>query len=234
MRTDADWKGGGRRERAGAAVAGASVVGKVRPSVSVTKQRSRKRPPTSSLRAPEEQFNHYRMSTAGIVIRSLDERDLPAALAIQSEAYPSFLQESADAFASRLRVPATFCLAAISAGELVAYLLAHGWPAESPPSIGAIVSSPPSSEVLFIHDLAVGYRGRGLGLGRRLVKSAFELATHQGMTQAELIAVQGAAAYWRTLGFFDTEVSAELGAKIAAYGQDARWMTRKIPALDKF
>lgn len=171
------------------------------------------------------------MSDEDVVIRPLVEGDLPAALAIQSAVYPSFLVEAADAFASRLDVPAQFCLAAISEGKLVAYLLAHGWPRQSPPPVGAILSPTASSEVLFIHDLAVGPHGRGLGLGRRLVRRAFELAARRKLARAELIAVEGAAAYWRTLGFAEADVSAQLDAKVAVYGQDARWMTREIPIL---
>ena len=170
--------------------------------------------------------------TENVITRPLDERDLPAALAIQSEVYPPFLVESANAFASRLDVSAQFCLAAISNGELVAYLLAHGWPQQNPPPVGAILSPSASSEVLFIHDLAVGSNGRGLGLGRRLVNQAFELAASQKLTRAELIAVKGAAAYWQTLGFVETDSSAELEAKVAAYGPNARWMTREIPTLE--
>ncbi|MBB3859634.1 putative N-acetyltransferase YhbS [Novosphingobium hassiacum] len=166
-----------------------------------------------------------------LIVRPLEKRDLPAALAIQSAAYPSFLVESADAFASRLDVPAQFCLAAVSNGELVAYLLAHGWLRQSPPPIGAILSPAASSEVLFIHDLAVGLNGRGLALGRRLVNRAFELAAKQKLARAELIAVEGAAAYWRSLGFAEVDVAAELKAKVAVYGQNARWMTREFAAL---
>lgn len=167
--------------------------------------------------------------TEALVVRPLEKRDLPAALAIQSAVYPSFLVEPADAFASRLDVPQQFCLAAVSNGELVAYLLAHGWPRQSPPPIGAVLPPSAPSEVLFIHDLAVGPNGRGLALGRRLVSRAFELAAEQKLARAELIAVEGAATYWRTLGFSEGGGSAELDAKVAAYGETACWMTREIP-----
>lgn len=164
------------------------------------------------------------------IIRPLERCDLPAALTIQSEVYPDFLVEPADAFASRLDVSPQFCLAAVSDGELVGYLLAHGWPRQSPPPVGAILSPSARSEVLFIHDLAVGAKGRGLAVGRRLVNHAFELAAHQKLARAELIAVEGAAAYWRSLGFAAAEVPAELEAKVAVYGSQACWMARIIPS----
>lgn len=165
-----------------------------------------------------------------VIIRPLERRDLPAALAIQSEAYPAFLVEPETAFASRLAMKAQVCLAAERDGALVAYLLAHGWPRRSPPPVGAILPHAAASEVLFLHDLAVGREGRGLGLGRRLVEAALAIAARQGLTSAELIAVEGAASYWRTLGFAESDVDGELRAKVAAYGEHARWMTRIFAA----
>jgi len=163
-----------------------------------------------------------------LVIRSLERADLPAALTIQKASYPAFLIEEETAFASRLDLPSSYSLAATWDGVLVAYLLAHGWRAQSPPPVGAVLRAPEQSEVLFIHDLAVSPAARGSGAGRRLVEHAFQLAAADGLNVAELIAVEGAAAYWRTLGFAVTEASPELAAKVAAYGASADWMTRAI------
>lgn len=166
-----------------------------------------------------------------VIIRPLQRADLPAALAIQSAVYPAFLVEPEDAFASRLAMQTQFCLAAWHDGALAAYLLAHGWPAQSPPPVGAILPRDAAREVLFIHDLAVGHEGRGLGLGRRLVEAALAMAAREQIDRAELIAVEGAAPYWQTLGFAPVAVTGVLRAKVAEYGAGARWMTRAIAAL---
>lgn len=113
---------------------------------------------------------------------------------------------------------------------LIAYLLAHGWRSQAPPPVGAILAQQGASEVLFIHDLAVSAAGRGSGIGRRLVDRAFKLAARDGLTRAELIAVEGAASYWRGLGFIETKAPPALAAKVAYYGPEARWMTRSILA----
>jgi predicted N-acetyltransferase YhbS len=164
-----------------------------------------------------------------ISVRSLNRGDLPAALAIQSATYPPFLIEHQAAFASRLDLPDSYCLAATRNGTLVAYLLAHGWPAEAPPPVNTILQAKGPSEVLFIHDLAVSCAARGSGIGHRLIERALELAAGDGLRVAELIAVEGAASYWRRLGFAESGVSAPLVMKVATYGADARWMTRGIP-----
>ena len=161
-------------------------------------------------------------------MRALALADLPAALAIQSATYPAFLLEDERAFASRFDLAATYCLAATQDGALIAYLLAHGWPRRAPPAVGTVLDTAAASEVLFIHDLAVSPAARGSGIGRTLVARAFALAAADGLETAELIAVEGAAGYWRALGFADAATSADLAAKVAAYGPSARWMTRPI------
>jgi predicted N-acetyltransferase YhbS len=166
---------------------------------------------------------------SGLLIRQFEMIDLPAALAIQSETYPAYLVESSEAFASRLSLPASYCLAAVRGETLVAYLLAHGWGREAPPPVGVVLLPQLASEVLFIHDLAVSPGERGSGVGRPLVMRAFELAARDGVSMAELIAVHGAASYWHTLGFIEAEVPDEISARVAAYGPEARWMKCDIP-----
>ena len=163
-----------------------------------------------------------------VAIDALRLPDLPAALAIQAEAYPAFLREGESAFASRIALTASYCLAARRDGQLLGYLLAHGWRRLSPPAVGAILGDGAPSEVLFLHDLSVAAAGRGLAIGRKLVERAFALAVQDGLRTAELIAVAGAAGYWGKLGFVAEPVSRELAEKVGGYGEAACWMTRAI------
>ena len=176
------------------------------------------------MRSPRENPGAERVLT----IRNLRPDDLSTALRIQSENYPAFLVENEVAFASRLHIDASYCLAAELNDVVVGYLLAHGWAAQSPPPIGIQPPRTVLTEVLFIHDLSISVDGRGLGLGRKLVSRACELARADGLKVVELIAVQGADRYWRSLGFSETVTFPSLRTKVAAYGVDARFMTRSI------
>ncbi|ODT89525.1 GNAT family N-acetyltransferase [Phenylobacterium sp. SCN 70-31] len=163
----------------------------------------------------------------GVSIRPLALADVADMLRIEAEAYPPSLREGEAMFASRLRLAASYCLAATRDGQLIAYLIAHGWPARAPPALGSVLSDGPS-EVLYIQDLAVSPAGRGLKIGEALVAHAFERAADDGLPAAELIAVEGAGRYWRSLGFREAPVSRALAGKVASYGPEARWMSRKI------
>lgn len=163
-----------------------------------------------------------------ISIEALRRQDLSDALTVQREAYPPFLVEGEAAFLSRINLAASYCFAAKHGEELVGYLLAHGWKRQSPPALGALLADGVPSEVLFIHDLAVSPSSRGLQVGQRLVTHALERAAQDGLRRAELIAVEGAANYWRQFGFVEAAVSGELSDKLETYGSLARWMTRDI------
>lgn len=78
--------------------------------------------------------------------------------------------------------------------------------------------------MLFLHDLSLAPAARGLRVGERLVAAALAAARHDGLSEAELIAVEGAAGYWRRLGFVEAAMTRELTAKVIGYGEAARWM----------
>lgn len=168
---------------------------------------------------------------SAISIEPLRQQDLPAALNVQRAAYPPFLVEGEDAFLSRINLAASYCLAAKQGEALLGYLLAHGWKRQSPPALGALLEDGVPSEVLFIHDLAVSSSSRGLRVGERLITHAIRLAAQDGLRSAELIAVEGAADYWRRLGFVEAAASGELLEKLGTYGTHARWMTREITPI---
>lgn len=164
-----------------------------------------------------------------ICIEPLGLQDLAAALNLQQQAYPPFLVEKEAAIISRISLTASYCLVAKHKESLLGYLLAHGWTQQSPPSLGSVLVDNPFIEVLFIHDLAVSSASRGLGVGQKLILRAFELAAQDGLLSAELIAVGGAADYWRRLGFIKGTLPEELSDKLATYGTHACWMARDIP-----
>lgn len=167
-------------------------------------------------------------NTTSVSIRRFTRSDLAAALAIQTKVYPTFLVENEASFASRLDAAMPYCLAASANGQLAGYLLAHGWQRSAPPPLGTPLKEVGATEVLFIHDLAVASAGQGLGVGRRLVDHAVELAVRDGLMSAELVAVEGATGFWHAMGFAALTTTPQIAAKLAAYGREATLMGRGI------
>lgn len=112
-------------------------------------------------------------------------------------------------------VKTPFSLAASVKGQLVGYMLAHGWQRNAPPPLGTPLEEVGFAEILFIHDLAVETTGQGLGIRRRLVDHASDPAVQDGLKSAELVAVEGAAGFWKTMGFAALDATPEITAKLA-------------------
>lgn len=166
-------------------------------------------------------------------LRPLTCADMPRVAALQLIAYEPLFHEPQDILASRLAVAPTLCWGAFSGETLLAYILSHPWPPASPPPIGATIAEPEPTDNWFIHDLAIGPDARGLGLGRALVAAASAAALDAGLTRADLVAVQGAWRFWEKLGYAaPDDLPPALAAKVAGYGEDARYMTAQIARLN--
>lgn len=153
---------------------------------------------------------------------------MPAALDLQATIYPTSLLEGEDAFLSKISFSASYCLGAKQEGQLVGYLIAHGWKHRSPPPLGTSLAHDAPIEILFLHDLAVSPLKRSQRVGQSLVNHTFEMARRDGLFTAELVAIEGAANFWRSIGFVETAAATDVQQKLETYGNTARWMTRQL------
>lgn len=170
------------------------------------------------------------MSSPSLQLRTLRADDLPDALALQSEAYAPHLRDGAAAFESRLTLGPDTCWVARDGDDLLGYLLAHPWGSMRPPPVDTVLRRDPAEgpAILFIHDLSIADAARGTGLGTKLVERALAAARARGLTAAELIAVQGAAGFWRRQGFEPVPATTALTSKLRSYGSDARYLRRPL------
>ena len=171
--------------------------------------------------------------TSTPTLRPLTDADMPAVAALQLVAFAPLFHEPQEILASRLTVAPNLCWGAFDGDDLLAYILSHPWPAASPPPIGVTLSAPPPSDNWFVHDLAMGPEARGRGVGRALAQAAAEAAKAAGLVRGDLIAVQGAWAFWEKMGYRpEADLPPALAAKVAGYGEDARYMTADLAALN--
>ncbi|QOK99559.1 GNAT family N-acetyltransferase (plasmid) [Ralstonia pseudosolanacearum] len=167
-----------------------------------------------------------------VTIRPVTDADLPGVLAVQQACYGNALLEPAEALASRWARSPALCLVAVQDTQVVGYLLSHAWHAWAPPKLH--VPLPPADathadRVWFVHDMAIAPAGRGQRLGERLLATAGAAARAQGLCRSRLVAVQGAEAFWRRLGYQPASAdAAQQQALRAVYGDDAQLMERTV------
>lgn len=170
--------------------------------------------------------SHMSFADADIEIRPMAESDLDAVLDVQRHCYPFHLIESRAALLSRQQLAPRTCWIAASPQGCLGYLFAHPWAGDKLPALDAALPQlPEQPDSLFIHDLALHPRGRGRGLARRLLRPVFEHARRNGLRYTRLIAVEGAARFWSTLGYEAGQTSPD---KTAQYGEDAVVMARAL------
>jgi len=85
-------------------------------------------------------------------------------------------------------------------------------------------------DCLYLHDLAVGPQGRGLGLGPLLVTHALAQARREGLAWAALVSVQGSQDFWHQQGFMAMRLDDrdQLQALASYAGGPACYMTQAL------
>ena len=156
-----------------------------------------------------------------MAISNISETSWDAILRIQEEAYTGVLPEEIDVLKSKWHNSPESCFIFSEDENILAYLLAHSWNSLTPPKLFEQVPVDSSGKILYLHDLAVSSRARGMGLGKQLVSKLMEAAKVNQYEKVLLVAVQGSNRFWASLGFSEV-----LHVPVcASYGDDAKLMS---------
>lgn len=154
--------------------------------------------------------------------RLMQASDIAKVMALADELHPG-LPERAEVFAERQRLYPRGCWVLEQEGEILGYAVSHPVAPDSPPKLDSFLGQIPTGITdYYIHDVALSPKLRGSGLARAGIERLLEQA--KGHRQVVLISVYGTGSFWSRFGFQPT--SANLGGKLAAYGEDAIYMVR--------
>ncbi|GHD59146.1 GNAT family N-acetyltransferase [Jeongeupia chitinilytica] len=158
---------------------------------------------------------------ASLAIRTVTAETLDHVLDIQAACYPPAYLESREVFARKLALSHDSHWLAWHGDSAVGYFFTHPWRGRTPPALGtSLASLPADPDCHFLHDLAVHPQARGSGAAQALVDTALGWGNRRGLTDALLVAVQGAAPYWVRQGFHAI-------GPAPAYGEHAVLMHRR-------
>ena len=161
--------------------------------------------------------------------RPLAQADLGDVGRIAAAAHAG-LDERPDVFAEKLRLYPRGCLALDLDGEVLGYAFSHPWRLGDAPALDAFLGALPASpDCLYLHDIAMLTDARGQGAAAAAIGRLTALAGAEGLDAMALVAVRGTDAFWARAGFVDA-TGPGLFAKLAVYGEGARYMTRRLAA----
>jgi len=135
-------------------------------------------------------------------INEISEKSWNGILKVQEEAYTGIEPEGINVLKSKWKAsPKTCFLLQTADEEIFGYLLAHSWNSNVPPKLFEELPHKTTGDILYLHDLAVINKARGLGVGKLLANKLLETATLQKFKRVLLVAVQESGSYWLNLGF---------------------------------
>lgn len=153
--------------------------------------------------------------------RAMEAGDLDGVVAVARIAFPDH-PEGRACFAERLALAPRSCFVLEGEGHIAGYLIAYPWPQGAIPPLDTLLGGLPEvRDSWYLHDLALLPKVRGGGNAR----AGLALLFAQVSAPIALVSVNESAAFWQAQGFVPRE-SAELRAKLASYGADARYMIR--------
>jgi len=160
--------------------------------------------------------------------RAMTEGDLGGVVAVARIAFPDHF-EDLDCFAERLGLYPQGCRVFASVdGHVSGYGIAYPWVGEAMPALNARIGAlPDAAELIYLHDLALSPDARGTGAASGFVGWLVHHARAENWPRIALVAVNDAASFWERQGFAAIDSQA-LRAKLASYGEDARYMVRTL------
>jgi len=155
--------------------------------------------------------------------------DLPAISAIAARIHPD-LPERPEVFAEKMRLYPDGCRVLLADDEIAGYGLSHPWKQQRIPPLDSFLARlPDDADCLYVHDVAVLPDFRG-GVLRAYITGIEQLARASGIATLALVSVYATRPLWQRLGFQPVNAEAELGAKLASYGEGATYMQRELAA----
>lgn len=164
----------------------------------------------------------------GLSWRPMTADDLDGVVEVAAIGFPDHF-EGRDCFENRLGLNPSGCFVlSAEGGPVRGYMVAYPWRREAAPALNTLIDAlPEDAEVMYLHDLALHPEARGGGHARPVVEALADQARAQGWRELALVAVNDAAPFWGRYGFNVHETPA-MAAKLASYGDDARYMLRTL------
>ncbi len=162
-------------------------------------------------------------------LRAMQERDIPAVLAIQEESYAAAVLEDEAVIRSRLAACPELAWVAEDAGGVCAYLFAYQSRLGRITPLDGEFEPHAEADCLYLHDLAVARRAGGRGIGPALVRRNLQQAQAARLRYSALVSVQDSAEFWSRQGYRAHDgLEPQQADNLASYPIPALYMVRNL------
>ena len=160
------------------------------------------------------------MADPAVTINRIAPNEIASVLEIQRDCYGEGYIESGSTFTQMIAVYPQGCLGVSVDGVLAGYVFFHPFHENRVKPLDFSLALDGTEDCMYLHDLAVHQRYRGVGLTRALIES-FDRETSCASFDVQcLTAVQGSRKFWRNHGF-------EVVRKIESYGEGPAYYMKR-------
>ena len=161
--------------------------------------------------------------------REIRDSDWPRILEIQRESYRNEMIETLEALQSRWRI-APGCCFTVEDEIPLGYALAHPWGKDDIPALNVpILNTTVSTDLLYVHDVAIAQAARRCGAAALLILALTERAKILDLPALALTSVQGSAPFWQKHQFQPAPYPNDM----STYGDGAIYMKRWLTPSPK-
>ena len=162
--------------------------------------------------------------------RAMQTLDLNGAMQVQTECHVPDNLENLTTMTQRLRASPDTAWVAEWNGEVCAYLVGYRSHMAHIPPLGSPFTSAQQPNCLYLHDLAVSPRARGLGVSQGLLDLAWSLAKQEALHHLALVSLNSSLAFWERHGFaIQSDLSPEQHSTLTSYADGpACYMSREV------
>ena len=136
-----------------------------------------------------------------MAIRKATVDDIEGIMRVQRASYTPDLVEPASIFEAIVACGMSYVATNEENATVVGFLVCHPTIRDTVYALHEPPEHPPASPWAFIHDLSIDPEHRGKGIARKLLAALIDDARARSFIGIQLIAVHGAEAFWRHMGF---------------------------------
>jgi ribosomal protein S18 acetylase RimI-like enzyme len=157
------------------------------------------------------------MVVPSVTINRIKLDEIGSVLDIQRICYGEGYLEDSQTFSRMIDVYPQGCLGVSVGGVLVGYVFFHPFHdnAVKPLDLSLVLDG--TEDCMYLHDIAVHHRYRGMGLARMLMERVDRETRRDGFKAQCLVAVQNSQEFWEKYGFKTVRTSESYGGSPAHY-----------------
>jgi len=166
------------------------------------------------------------MADPSVTLNRIALGEIASVLEIQRDCYGDGYIEGSRTFAGMIAVYPQGCLAVSVGGTFAAYVFFHPYRDNAVKPLDVSLALNGAEDCMYLHDIAVHHRYRGMGLTRMLMERVDHETRRGGFEVQCLVAVQNSQDFWGKYGF-------KKAIMIEGYGESpAYYMKRNLRLKD--